>query len=234
MQEKEQKNIGKNDIFIPETVNERIKHIRKRVNYSQADFAKTIGIKQSTLSDIERGKIGVSTNLIQKISKYYYVSTDWILTGKLSSVYMPDDGSLINIEKLRKMYHMDKPERNIVNSDKAKKYDKPIEIVIDLDRELNMIIYDKLKSIEVQIWPLIDNISGILSPNKIGDNHLFLDEKDHIIQLYSLNYPAPERRYQNIPNDEKLVLIKDLNYSISLFLDEASRLIKMLKNERSL
>ena len=71
------KNIVNRDIFI----GDRIKTIRKKAKLTQSEFAKSIGIKQATLSDIERGKIGLSTALTSKISKLYYVSSDWILTG---------------------------------------------------------------------------------------------------------------------------------------------------------
>lgn len=63
-------------------INKRIKFLRKDRNLTQKDFATSIEIKQSTLSDIERGKIGVSTNLLAKITKIYKVSSEWLMYGQ--------------------------------------------------------------------------------------------------------------------------------------------------------
>lgn len=95
-----------------ETINERVRIIRKHHKISQVEFAKSLGIKQSTLSDIERGRIGVSANIISKISDTYYVSSDWILTGT-PSLYHSKDGT-IDVEKVRSLYH-----NNIVDNDNA-------------------------------------------------------------------------------------------------------------------
>lgn len=63
-------------------LNDRVKYIRKERGLTQKDFAESLGIKQATLSDIERCKIGVSTNLVSKIIKTYDVNPEWLMTGQ--------------------------------------------------------------------------------------------------------------------------------------------------------
>ncbi|OHX39639.1 MULTISPECIES: helix-turn-helix domain-containing protein [Cytobacillus] len=64
------------------TVGERIKDIRVNQKLTQADFAKSIGIKQSSLSEIEQGRTKPSIDTVIATSKQYGVSTDWILKGE--------------------------------------------------------------------------------------------------------------------------------------------------------
>lgn len=71
-------NIGYYNIL----VGQRVKYIRKNHNLTQKQFAISIGIKQSTLSQIESGKIGLSVNLSAKIAELYNVTVDWISTGR--------------------------------------------------------------------------------------------------------------------------------------------------------
>ena len=64
-----------------EKINERIKNLRKSRNLNQASFAKTIGISQAALSDIEKGKYKPSIETLMAISDYFNVSIDWIVKG---------------------------------------------------------------------------------------------------------------------------------------------------------
>ncbi|MGB1041504.1 MAG: helix-turn-helix domain-containing protein [Flavobacteriales bacterium] len=61
---------------------DRLKNIRVYFKLNQKDFADSLGMKQGSYSDIERGRVGLSITLLQKIVKIYNVSADWILTGE--------------------------------------------------------------------------------------------------------------------------------------------------------
>ncbi|MFO1444574.1 helix-turn-helix transcriptional regulator [Bacillus sp. Bva_UNVM-123] len=63
------------------TVGERLRSLRITQNLSQAEFAKSIGIKQSSLSLIEKGTTKPSIDTILAASKKYGVTTDWLLKG---------------------------------------------------------------------------------------------------------------------------------------------------------
>lgn len=71
----------KNSKEINTEVNDRVKYIRKKNHLTQSDFAQSIGIKQATLSDIERYRIGVSSKLLSRIVQKYSVDAEWLLTG---------------------------------------------------------------------------------------------------------------------------------------------------------
>ncbi|MCE5208982.1 MAG: helix-turn-helix domain-containing protein [Chloroflexi bacterium] len=61
-------------------INKYIKELRKELKLNQADFAKAIGIKQSTLSVIESGG-GVTEHVITTICVVYNVNRTWLETG---------------------------------------------------------------------------------------------------------------------------------------------------------
>lgn len=67
------------------TENQRLKMIQKKLSFnSQADFAKALGIKQGSLSDIYREKkgVGVSDSIKMKLEKEYSINIGWIETGE--------------------------------------------------------------------------------------------------------------------------------------------------------
>ena len=67
------------------TENQRLKIIQKKLSFnSQADFAKALGIKQGSLSDIYREKkgVGVSDSIKMKLEKEYSININWLETGK--------------------------------------------------------------------------------------------------------------------------------------------------------
>ncbi len=60
----------------------RIKEIRKALNINQIDFAKQIGLSQSTLAMIEVGKRNFSDKHIKLICSTFNISEHWIRTGE--------------------------------------------------------------------------------------------------------------------------------------------------------
>ncbi|MBD5346183.1 MAG: helix-turn-helix transcriptional regulator [Bacteroides sp.] len=62
-------------------INYRIRLFRKNHKLTQKQFAESLGITQSTLSDIERGKIGVSTNITSRLINKYNIDATWLMTG---------------------------------------------------------------------------------------------------------------------------------------------------------
>ena len=67
------------------TENQRLKIIQKKLSFnSQAEFAKALGIKQGSLSDIYREKkgVGVSDSIKMRLEKEYSINIDWIEKGE--------------------------------------------------------------------------------------------------------------------------------------------------------
>lgn len=66
------------------TENKRLTEIQKRLNFtSQEKFAKILGIKQGSLSDIYREKdgVGVSQAIKRILEKEYSINIEWLETG---------------------------------------------------------------------------------------------------------------------------------------------------------
>lgn len=76
-------------------INARLKEIRIALRMNQLDFAKKLGIKQGSLSDIERNKVNVSNRIIEAMQTNIGVNREWLYTGT-GSVFI--DGFYENID----------------------------------------------------------------------------------------------------------------------------------------
>lgn len=63
-------------------IGERFKELRIKNELNQIEFAQRVGISQSTLSEIEKGKSKPSVETVVSTSNYFNVTTDWLLKGK--------------------------------------------------------------------------------------------------------------------------------------------------------
>lgn len=64
------------------TVGSRLKLLRDNAMLNQGSFADSLGLKQGSLSDIERGKAYPSVDVLIKIKSIYNVNLDWLISGK--------------------------------------------------------------------------------------------------------------------------------------------------------
>ena len=134
-------------------------------------------------------------------------------------MYIPEDGSLINVSKARKIYGSDE---DIDVSDISN------PIIFDLSRELNIVIHNNLRTIKFDLIPLVNKTSSLITEDKIGDNSLYITESKYVKSLF-LNYENPARMYQSLPIDDKLNIIKQLDYTINIMVQEVNRLMDILK-----
>jgi len=63
------------------TENWRLKEIRKNLGFTQKEFADSLGLKQGSYSDIERGKVGISGVLLKFLITKYRVNPLWLYEG---------------------------------------------------------------------------------------------------------------------------------------------------------
>lgn len=63
-------------------MNTRILELRKYLNITQEQFANTIGISRSSLSEIENATAPITERTIIAISSRFNVNEDWLRTGK--------------------------------------------------------------------------------------------------------------------------------------------------------
>lgn len=80
---------------MPESINDRLRLIRKTCKKSQEDFGKVIGITKSGVSDIENGRRNVTEQHIIMLRNWseYNVNEDWLRTGsgKMFMELPPED-----------------------------------------------------------------------------------------------------------------------------------------------
>lgn len=91
-------------------IRERIKELRLALKLNQTEFANKIGIKQSSLSDIENKKTGtIDERNIRLICANYGVNEEWLRngTGQMFDVSESDLFGLLNT-KIPQLDEMDK------------------------------------------------------------------------------------------------------------------------------
>lgn len=64
------------------TIGERIKAVRTSKKLTLDKFGEKIGIKKSSLSQIENGKVNVTDRVIKSICREFNVNEHWLLTGE--------------------------------------------------------------------------------------------------------------------------------------------------------
>lgn len=64
------------------TIGERIKAVRTDKKLTLEKFGEKIGIKKSSLSQIENGKANVTDRVIKSICREFNVNEHWLLTGE--------------------------------------------------------------------------------------------------------------------------------------------------------
>lgn len=62
-------------------LNERLKKIREHYGLTQIEMADKLKVTQGTVSDIERGRIGVSNKFAGKVFAAFDVNKNWFYTG---------------------------------------------------------------------------------------------------------------------------------------------------------
>ena len=67
-------------------IGQRIRILRKEKRLSQLELANRLDINMDHLSRIENGNKGMSLDLLTEFSKYFSVSTDYILFGNNQNV----------------------------------------------------------------------------------------------------------------------------------------------------
>ena len=87
-----------------QTENERIKILRLELKYSQGDFAKELGLKQGSYSDIERGRTTISSTVMRIVQQKWNISPNWLILGK-GPMYLHDyrdiDLNLVNEDRTK-------------------------------------------------------------------------------------------------------------------------------------
>lgn len=182
------------------TLNERFKKIRELLNLSQVEMGEKIFLKQGSITDIERNRIGVSNKVANRLFDVLNVNQMWFYTGKetpFNNVKNVDSLPLSELSKEGK--HMKKKLEEYLKENHKK--------LVDLYSSLEDIGYQTHKLNNLLPYIVIEDISDpseyvkwqnglpVNHPLKIGDKayreniltHLQnLSEYQHIIiEFYS-------------------------------------------------
>ena len=91
-------------------MNERLKQIRAKKKMNQADFAKSLGIGQSTLAMMEVGKREISERHIKTICAIFGVNECWLRDG-VGDMFTETNSTVIS--SLVDEYDLDPLEREV-------------------------------------------------------------------------------------------------------------------------
>lgn len=83
--------------------NERIRELRIAKNLTLAKFGEVIGLSPGAVSDMERGRRGVTDQTIRSICREFRVNEEWLRDGK-GDIFKPDTRD--EIESLAKRYNL--------------------------------------------------------------------------------------------------------------------------------
>ena len=91
---------------------QRFKKFRLSLGLSQIEFSKALNIKQGSLSDIERGKAGLSDNVLFKLEKLYNANPKWFTHGEEPMILeeKPRIESIENAEKSPQIEEATQPQ----------------------------------------------------------------------------------------------------------------------------
>lgn len=64
-----------------QNVIKRFVQVRKFLRLTQSELALSMGFKQSYISNIEKGRNEVTSNIVIALHKLYNISPDWLITG---------------------------------------------------------------------------------------------------------------------------------------------------------
>jgi transcriptional regulator with XRE-family HTH domain len=79
--------------------NERLKEIRKSLDFTQREFSDALDIKQGSYSDVERGKAGISAVLLKNLIRRFRINPLWLCEGEGEMFIDAPDGLMISSSK---------------------------------------------------------------------------------------------------------------------------------------
>ena len=114
------------------TINERVRYVRKdMLHMSQADFAKSIGMKQTSVSTYEKEGAVVSDQTLKVISSVHSICEEWLRTGE-GPIYK--EPATFNLDEFAK-------ERGASDLDL-----KVVKAYFDLDPQIRKMLIEHFKA----------------------------------------------------------------------------------------
>lgn len=79
-------------------IKDRLRQLRKNLQYNQKDFAEKIGVTSSAISRLETGDINFTEQMIKSICREFKVDYIWFTTGEGEMFSETDDDILDTID----------------------------------------------------------------------------------------------------------------------------------------
>ena len=73
-----------------DTMNERIKQIRKDLHLTQTEFGQKIGLSRDAMANIEGGRIEIKDIVLKSICREFGANYDWLVNGT-GEMFQDDD-----------------------------------------------------------------------------------------------------------------------------------------------
>lgn len=94
------------------TQGERVFEIRKTLGLTMDNFGEKLGIKNSAVSKIEKGRVNLSEQTAKAICREYNVNYDYLVNGEGE---MFDDLPQTILDELCMQYNLDEVDRKLIN-----------------------------------------------------------------------------------------------------------------------
>ena len=104
----------KNVAFSKKEVGERIRRIRETRDITQVELAKTLGVTQSNVSEMERGVRGITTHQVVRLAKALRVPIDEILVAGNGSTEKTARSSLKLLRRIQRIEKLPEPRQRVV------------------------------------------------------------------------------------------------------------------------
>jgi transcriptional regulator with XRE-family HTH domain len=92
---------------VPETVNHRIKQVRKALKLTQVQFSRVVSLSSGYLAGVEVEKRGVNARIIKLVCSSFNVNEDWLRTGA-GEMFAPETDELFT--RLASVFRELKPD----------------------------------------------------------------------------------------------------------------------------
>ncbi len=165
-------------------MNERVKEIRLLIGKKQGELAKIIGIKQSSLSDIENSRVRVSDRVIKDLVIGVNVNEEYIRNGIGEPISKTPSSTM---EQLKKEFDLDEFSYNLVYEylklDKAKR---------DIIRKYLYSVLDKTNTDE----NAVTNIHDVHT--KSSNKTMTDDEIDDLVKNYRYQLETEKKQKEKL------------------------------------
>lgn len=104
-----------------DNIGDRIKNVRKILSIQQTEFAKEVGVSQSTISSYEKNQRNPPISVLKVIADTYNINLDYLLNNeepillnqKIDNIKLPSDKANF-FEEFCKIYNLDDYSKKVI------------------------------------------------------------------------------------------------------------------------